>query len=713
MDRDAVRIELKTLRRRLETRFAEAKARADQPEMDRLVGIAGDIDALLAELALIGLAQLVASVDDIRSRLEGRASTIGSRLATASLRDIERILAEVMGQTGEEAVPLRDSAGPAPQTEPGDPIDPEPLVLSAVAAPEPLVEPATRPGTRPGSQAHPGQGDAPEVSSGRLILSEAHLVALWKRSLFPIDGGGIIVFGLRGCRPVETAGTALAPGHEIILTPVNYTTMNCTLGHWRPGAGLALFPGSTVPFGPAVEKHVARNGVGVNQIGRGRYKKYSAGWHKRSDGPGGHWALLQDCAITLQRTGDDADFDLLDRWEAGRIAGDNIHCAFHMGFHGGGAVAGFSSLGCQTVAGTVKKGARGSEAGAWRRFIEPFQDRLGAQKRCAYVLFSAEEAQQMIRTRLAGKTVLLRMGSAGPLVADLQAALNAVAGASVAVDGDFGVGTFQAVIDFQTAVFGPDGDDGIVGPETAARLGLTLPQFDFDDAIGGGPGHSDPGGPGGGGGPGGDGGLRPPVTAPRSGGHGPVAPGSVSFSPAAPGPASPGTALAWGRTARARHGQAFNDRVIAIANGLGADPNHLMAAMAFESADSFRTDIANPISGATGLIQFMDFTAKELDTSLPELAMMSGLEQLDFVERYFQAKARGRRLVALSDVYMAILWPKAIGALESFVLFSEGERAYAQNKPLDINKNGAVTKAEATSKVQDKLVLGMKPDRFG
>ncbi|MEL6236342.1 MAG: lytic transglycosylase, partial [Pseudomonadota bacterium] len=147
--------------------------------------------------------------------------------------------------------------------------------------------------------------------------------------------------------------------------------------------------------------------------------------------------------------------------------------------------------------------------------------------------------------------------------------------------------------------------------------------------------------------------------------------------------------------------------------GLRADPNHLMAAIAFESADSFRTDIRNPISNATGLIQFMDFTAEELGTTLDALATMTGLQQLDFVERYFAGKARGRPLTSLSDIYMAILWPMAIGELESFVLFSEGERAYEQNKPLDVNKNGAVTKAEATSKVQGKLVLGMKANRFG
>ncbi|MEM9198292.1 MAG: peptidoglycan-binding domain-containing protein [Pseudomonadota bacterium] len=678
MTLDELKAELRVLRARVKTAFATAKAQGDAAEMTRLTGIAVEIDLMLDNAALLALAQRVRAVADLRSKIDGQARAVDPGLDTGSLAELEDMLDRIMGQTGEEELPLRDALGPAGGAA-ATPIEPPPL--ETVAAVDPGPDPA-----------------------GRLLLSEAHLLALWKRSLFPIDSRGLIVFGLRGCRPVEISGTAMAMAHEITPTPVNLRTMNCTLGHWRPGAGLALFPGSTVPFGPAVEKRIAQNGVGVNQMGRGRYKRYTAGWHKRSEGPAGHWALRQECAITLQRTGDDADFDLLDRWEEGRIAGDNIHCAFHMGFDGGSAVAGFSSLGCQTVAGTVKKGVKGSEAGPWRSFIAPFADELGGQERCEYVLFGADEAQQMIRTRMAGKTVILRMGSSGPLVAQLQAALNDRAQAGLKVDGDFGAGTFRAVIDFQTAEFGPEGDDGIVGPGTAARLGLTLPPFDFAAAIAGGPGHEPPGGAGPAGpgaGPDGD-----PDGGPDGGPDGDAPEGVV-------GAIASGTPLAWGKITRDKHGQAFNDRVIEIANGLRADPNHLMAAMAFESADTFRTDIRNPISNATGLIQFMDFTAEELGTTLDALAAMTGLEQLDFVERYFAGKARGRPLTSLSDIYMAILWPKAIGELESFVLFSQGEKAYEQNKPLDVNKNGAVTKAEATSKVQGKLVLGMKANRFG
>ncbi len=322
-------------------------------------------------------------------------------------------------------------------------------------------------------------------SGGELLLSEAHLLALWKRSQFPVFAGGLITFGVRGALPVVSSGTEFGSSHEIFISPINYSTMNCTIGQWLPGSGFAVFPGSTVPYGPSVQKRIPANGVGINQLGRGRYKRYISGWHKRSEGRNGHWALLQDSAITLQRTGDDPDFDLVDRWESGKIAGDNIHCAFHMGPNANIPSSKYSSFGCQVIAGTVKKGVEGSEAGPWKKFVVPFQ-KDGGQQQTEYVLFSASEVQQMIKTRCSGKTILLRFGSQGEYVRLLQTRLSEKLGRPIKVDGDFGPGTFEAVLEFQEAEFGPEYDDGIVGGETAQKLGIMLPFFDFDDAISGG-----------------------------------------------------------------------------------------------------------------------------------------------------------------------------------------------------------------------------------
>lgn len=162
--------------------------------------------------------------------------------------------------------------------------------------------------------------------------------------------------------------------------------------------------------------------------------------------------------------------------------------------------------------------------------------------------------------------------------------------------------------------------------------------------------------------------------------------------------------LAWG----ARVSPAFRTRVRTICTDLGFDPSWLMACMAFESGETFRANIKNAAgSGAVGLIQFMPRTAEELGTSVDLLGMLSPEEQLDFVYRYF-LPYKGK-LKALSDVYMAILWPAAIGRPEDSILWSKEQRptTYRQNSGLDSNKDAIITKAEAASKVAAKLKAGL------
>ncbi|WP_105386387.1 peptidoglycan-binding protein [Neorhizobium alkalisoli] len=530
-------------------------------------------------------------------------------------------------------------------------------------------------------------GDRALASAGEgLVLSEEHLAGLWKRSLYPFRPGKIIIFGIRGCLPVNRSGTGFGRSHEVSQSAVNYRTMNCAIGQWVPGEGFALFPGSTVPFFSAVQQGITRGGVGVNQMGRGRYLSYRPGFHKRSEGASGHWALLQECAITLQRTGDDVDFDTGDRWEVGRIAGDNIHCAFHMGPEGQIPNSRFSSVGCQVVAGTVRKGERGSERGPWAAFIEPFKAGAGMQEETEYVLFDYSEVQQVIRTRLQGKTVILRMGSSGPLVAEMQRRLAAKLGRAIEDDGDFGVTTFQAVLDFQSQVFGPNADDGIVGPETAAELGMTLPDFSFNGSMDDQVPEEDS-----------DFGDGPQGRARASSPQG-VATVSV----------------AWGATAERKAGPGFRAKAIEIATRLRCDPSHLLSVIAFETGETFAPDIRNAAgSGATGLIQFMPDTAEGLGTTTDKLAVMSAVAQLDFVEKYLRSIARNRPMPTLSDLYMAVLLPAAVGQPEGHVLFKAGTKAYSQNRGLDVNQDGVITKAEAAAKVHERLLRGMKSENFG
>lgn len=165
--------------------------------------------------------------------------------------------------------------------------------------------------------------------------------------------------------------------------------------------------------------------------------------------------------------------------------------------------------------------------------------------------------------------------------------------------------------------------------------------------------------------------------------------------------------LAWGK----KVDTAFRERVFGICDAFGwnreTHASWLMSCIAFESGETFSPSIKNGAgSGATGLIQFMPSTARDLGTTTEALAKMSAVEQLAFVQRYFRPYAS--RIKSLSDMYMAILMPKFIGASEDAALFTSPTIAYKQNAGLDVNKNGVVTKAEASSKVKAKLIKGMQ-----
>lgn len=163
--------------------------------------------------------------------------------------------------------------------------------------------------------------------------------------------------------------------------------------------------------------------------------------------------------------------------------------------------------------------------------------------------------------------------------------------------------------------------------------------------------------------------------------------------------------IAWG----AKVSPEFLDRVEAIRKRFGwsiDQMNYLMACMAFESGESFSPTIRNAAgSGAVGLIQFMPATLKGMGYTVEQAQKMTAVQQLDLVEKYF--KPYRNSVKTLSDMYMAILMPKFVGAAETSTIFSGGI-AYRQNSGLDANRDGKVSKMEAASKVSAKLIKGLK-----
>lgn len=158
----------------------------------------------------------------------------------------------------------------------------------------------------------------------------------------------------------------------------------------------------------------------------------------------------------------------------------------------------------------------------------------------------------------------------------------------------------------------------------------------------------------------------------------------------------------------------FKKKVIEISKRLGANPDHLMAIMAFETGRTFdpaQRNLASPKNGPVGLLQFTTVGAKSIGTTKDELAKKTALEQLDYVEKFLeQSKKSG--LKKIEDLYAAVHWPAAVGKDLSYVLYSKHSQSaksklfYDSNKGFDENKDGNITLEEAAKKVKAALAEG-------
>lgn len=165
-----------------------------------------------------------------------------------------------------------------------------------------------------------------------------------------------------------------------------------------------------------------------------------------------------------------------------------------------------------------------------------------------------------------------------------------------------------------------------------------------------------------------------------------------------------GDTLIWGK----KVSQAFRAKVREIAGRLRTDPNFLMAVMSAETGATFDPAIRNPHpnSTATGLIQFIESTARGLGTTTAQLARMSAVEQLEYVYKYYRPFTG--KLNKLSDVYVATMYPAYVGKPRDFVAFRKPSKEYDQNASLDKDKKGYITIADIAFRVETWYKKGTK-----
>jgi hypothetical protein len=127
------------------------------------------------------------------------------------------------------------------------------------------------------------------------------------------------------------------------------------------------------------------------------------------------------------------------------------------------------------------------------------------------------------------------------------------------------------------------------------------------------------------------------------------------------------------------------------------DWRDLLAVMYFETARTMNPAKRNSNSGAVGLIQFVEKTARSLGTTTDKLETLSRYDQMAWVDKYFSRSvlASAKSPVGLNDLYMSVFYPVGFDKPDDYVLIAAKEIGvdgqgrpkyqleYEQNKGLD------------------------------
>ncbi len=147
--------------------------------------------------------------------------------------------------------------------------------------------------------------------------------------------------------------------------------------------------------------------------------------------------------------------------------------------------------------------------------------------------------------------------------------------------------------------------------------------------------------------------------------------------------------------------QEFFNKVVELSKRVQCDPNDLMGVMNIETAGTFSPTATNPKSGTVGLIQFHPDYVSNYGTSIAALKKMTREEQLTYVEKYITVNKKQRNITGKLDaatLYALIFTP---AWAKKDVLARRGQSEYNQNKVLDKNKDGVISKADLGSMVRE------------
>lgn len=146
-------------------------------------------------------------------------------------------------------------------------------------------------------------------------------------------------------------------------------------------------------------------------------------------------------------------------------------------------------------------------------------------------------------------------------------------------------------------------------------------------------------------------------------------------------------------------------KINAISEKIKCKPEDLQALILSESDG--KASAYNKTSKAAGLIQFLPSTAKEYGLTTEKLRGMSQEDQLDYVEKYLADRKswsgfKNSESLDKASLYCLVLCPSYAKKGAKEALYARGSIAYKQNRGLDLNNDGKITKVELAQRIDSK-----------
>lgn len=134
-----------------------------------------------------------------------------------------------------------------------------------------------------------------------------------------------------------------------------------------------------------------------------------------------------------------------------------------------------------------------------------------------------------------------------------------------------------------------------------------------------------------------------------------------------------------------------------VAKRLNINPNDLAAIISFETVGSFSPSIQNPISTATGLIQFMmgsgGTPGRYYGHTREQFRTLTFDQQMEYVYKYFNNLGVGRS----GSTSLATLYSLVMGVPRGGYTISRYPKVFEKNPLWDVNKDGLITGQEAVN----------------